>query len=127
MTLGANLIVQAYILDLFELLSARMPPAAPGQRGSRLQRIRQFLAPLQIPEERQELRGLHYTMLATLLRTPPTIIKPRATRSAGKRITQFPEFNTGLWREKVARLFMHDEVGAMMDPSLGHPATDRHK
>ena len=127
LTLGANLIVQAYILDVFELLSARVPSAAPEKRSYRLQRIRQFLAPLQIPEERQGLRGLHYTMLATLLGKPPTIIKPRATKSAGKKITQFPKFNTGLWRDKVAGLFMHDEVDAMMDPSLGRPATDRRK
>lgn len=119
--LGASLIVQAYIVDLFHLLATRIPSDIPESRINQPARLRDFLSPLTV-EERLGLRGLHHRMIETLLSRAPTVLKPKMPRTSS-----FAEYNTGLWVDKVFAVFAFDDNHDPIDPTTKPRTVDRRR
>ena len=102
--LGAELVVAAFVGDVFHLLTCREYNVR-GALNWQIERLVQDLT----PEEALGLRGLTYDMLAKVLHQAPRLtraLKPtdRQTNRNGS-VKAFTRYNTGRWEDKVFGLF----------------------
>ena len=108
LNLGAELIIQAFIKDIFSLLAGRFECDVKNKRA----RKAIFLKSLE-EEEASGLAGLDYgTIEALLPREPNIALAKGAARHAN---SHFEQYKTGLWRDKLMGLFLWDDNPAGSD------------
>ena len=102
--LGAELVVAAFVGDVFHLLACR-EFNVQGAKDWQLQRLVQDLT----PDESKGLCGLTYNMLAKVLGQAPRLSRalPSTSGQTNRNGTAkaFAQYNTGRWADKVFGLF----------------------
>ena len=100
--LGAELIVQEFIKDIFSLLADRFECGVKDESA----RKTIFLEPLD-EDEANGLVGLDFGTVETLLRGQPNVSLAKA--AARHMNSHFTQYKTGLWRDKLMGLFLWDD------------------
>lgn len=110
--LGAELIVQEFVKDVFSLLASRSECDVKNESA----RKTIFLKPLD-EDEANGLIGLDYGTLEALLPGVPNVSSAKAV--ARHKNSHFEQYKTGFWRDKLMGLFMWDDNPTMSDNGDG--------
>ena len=108
--LAAELVLQSYIQCVFDRLGARatkcdgFPRSAVGARATLLEPLTR--------DEADGACGLTWSMVNRLLGYEPRLVRARAARTSKQKATIFGRYqDSGLWRDRVSGLFLHDDLG----------------
>ena len=108
--LGAEMVLQSYIQEIFGLLIDRVKKCN-GLPNSVVQARQWLLEPLNAVEA-EGCCGLSYAMIQRITRVPPRIVGARPPRASEKKENIFSQYqDSGLWLDRIRGLFLYDDLG----------------